>query len=258
MTKFVKTLAVGLLAASLLCGCQFQQPTEPSTQPTTEPTVPEVTYPYDFTDESFFYIKNYLNYIPTAPIKGVKADGSFFQLLSHEGFTVMQGGCTDGKYCYFYLSDTTFLYEGVAQECGMIFKVDMTTWEIVKQSEPLPLSHGNGMCYNPKLDKILVSYCNDYSNTPDVDEAKMIGFVDPETLELVESKLIAIAKEKNLDYVVDVFPHYSSDVTAALRGGNNICGALIGPGVQASHNIERTHRLGLENTLELLKGYLEV
>lgn len=71
-------------------------------------------------------------------------------------------------------------------------------------------------------------------------------------------KLINIAKEKNLDYVVDVFPHYSSDVTAALRGGNNICGALIGPGVQASHNMERTHRLGLENTLELLKGYLEV
>lgn len=71
-------------------------------------------------------------------------------------------------------------------------------------------------------------------------------------------KLISIAKEKSLDYVVDVFPHYSSDVTAALRGGNNICGALIGPGVQASHNIERTHRLGLENTLELLKGYLEV
>ena len=63
---------------------------------------------------------------------------------------------------------------------------------------------------------------------------------------------------ENLLAFVDVFPHYSSDVTAALRGGNNICGALIGPGVQASHNIERTHRLGLENTLELLKGYLEV
>lgn len=74
----------------------------------------------------------------------------------------------------------------------------------------------------------------------------------------ITGKLIDIAKEKKLDYVVDVFPHYSSDVTAALRGGNNICGALIGPGVQASHNIERTHRLGLENTLELLKGYLEV
>ena len=223
MTKFVKTLAVGLLAASLLCGCQFQQPTEPSTQPTTEPTVPEVTYPYDFTDESFFYIKNYLNYIPTAPIKGVKADGSFFQLLSHEGFTVMQGGCTDGKYCYFYLADTTFMYEGVAQECGMIFKVDMTTWEIVKQSEPLPLSHGNGMCYNPKLGKILVSYCNDYSNTPDLDESKMIGFVDPETLELVESKLIAIAIN-SIDY------NEKRDLYVVGIKGNPAAFAILDPG----------------------------
>jgi len=71
-------------------------------------------------------------------------------------------------------------------------------------------------------------------------------------------KLIAIAKERKLDYVVDVFPHYGSDVSAALKGGNNICGALIGQGVQASHNMERTHRLGLQNTFELLKGYLEV
>lgn len=69
-------------------------------------------------------------------------------------------------------------------------------------------------------------------------------------------KLIAIAKEKKLNYVVDVFPHYGSDVSAALRGGNDICGALIGQGVQASHNMERTHRQGLENTFELLKGYV--
>lgn len=72
------------------------------------------------------------------------------------------------------------------------------------------------------------------------------------------SRLIEIAKQKKLDYVVDVFPHYGSDVSVALRGGNNICGALIGQGVQASHSIERTHKKGLENTLELLKGYLEV
>lgn len=71
-------------------------------------------------------------------------------------------------------------------------------------------------------------------------------------------RLIAIAKEKKLDYVVDVFPHYGSDVSAALRGGNDIRGALIGQGVCASHNMERTHRKGLWNTLELLKGYLEL
>lgn len=70
------------------------------------------------------------------------------------------------------------------------------------------------------------------------------------------NKLIAIAKEKNLNYAVDIFPHYGSDVSAALRGGNNVKGALIGQGVHASHSMERTHRKGIENTYELLKGYI--
>ena len=57
------------------------------------------------------------------------------------------------------------------------------------------------------------------------------------------NRLIALAEEKEISYVVDVFPHYGSDVSAALRGGNNIRGALIGQGVNASHGMERTHVL---------------
>lgn len=72
------------------------------------------------------------------------------------------------------------------------------------------------------------------------------------------NRLIAIAKERKLDYVVDVFPHYGSDVSAALKGGNNIRGALIGQGVSASHSMERTHVKGLWNTFLLILGYLGV
>jgi len=71
-------------------------------------------------------------------------------------------------------------------------------------------------------------------------------------------RLISHAKENDIDYVVDIFPHYSSDVSAALRGGNNIRGALIGQGIHASHGMERTHVKGLENTLKLLKAYLDI
>lgn len=71
------------------------------------------------------------------------------------------------------------------------------------------------------------------------------------------SRLIAIAKEQNIDYAVDVFPHYGSDAGAAIRGGNNIRGALIGQGVHASHGTERTHIKGMEQTLKLIKGYME-
>ena len=44
----------------------------------------------------------------------------------------------------------------------------------------------------------------------------------------------------------------------ALRGGNNIRGALIGQGVHASHGMERTHIQGMENTLELVKAFAGV
>jgi putative aminopeptidase FrvX len=72
------------------------------------------------------------------------------------------------------------------------------------------------------------------------------------------NQLIALAKENSIDYVVDIFPHYGSDVSAALSGGNDIRGALIGQGVHASHGMERTHKKGMENTLKLLKAYVGV
>ena len=68
--------------------------------------------------------------------------------------------------------------------------------------------------------------------------------------------LINLAKDNNIGYAVDIYPRYGSDVGAALRGGNNIRGALIGPGVNASHGMERTHIKGIENTLKLIYLYL--
>lgn len=68
--------------------------------------------------------------------------------------------------------------------------------------------------------------------------------------------LVNFAKENDINYAVDIYPMYGSDVSAALRAGNNIRGALIGPGVHASHGMERTHYKGLENTIKLLYLYL--
>ena len=71
------------------------------------------------------------------------------------------------------------------------------------------------------------------------------------------SKLIALAKENKLSYAVDVYHRYSSDVDAALKAGYEFAHALIGPGVYASHNYERTHREGMKNTFALMKAYVE-
>ena len=72
------------------------------------------------------------------------------------------------------------------------------------------------------------------------------------------TKLINLAKENHLNFAVDIYPHYSSDATVAMRAGNNIKAALIGPGVHASHGLERTHYLALENTVKLLLLYLDI
>lgn len=72
----------------------------------------------------------------------------------------------------------------------------------------------------------------------------------------ITNTLIELAKINHLNYAVDIYPYYSSDVSAALRSGNNIRGGLIGPGVSASHGMERTHREAVENTLKLLIAYI--
>lgn len=65
-----------------------------------------------------------------------------------------------------------------------------------------------------------------------------------------------LAKEKKLDYAIDVYPHYGSDVETTLRAGYDIRHGLIGPGVYASRNYERSHMDGVRNTFELLKAYV--
>ena len=69
------------------------------------------------------------------------------------------------------------------------------------------------------------------------------------------TRLVNLAKENNIDYTIDIFPHYGSDVGAASRAGVDFKGALIGSGVSASHGMERTHILGIENTLKLIYLY---
>lgn len=73
----------------------------------------------------------------------------------------------------------------------------------------------------------------------------------------ITNKFIEISKKLNLSYVVDIYPYYSSDATAALRGGNNTKAGLIGPGICASHGMERTHYQAVENTLKLLIEYVK-
>lgn len=71
------------------------------------------------------------------------------------------------------------------------------------------------------------------------------------------TNLMNFAKDKALNYAVDIYPMYGSDASAAMSGGANIRAALIGPGVASSHGMERTHIDALENTFELVSEYIQ-
>ncbi|MFV0504327.1 MAG: M42 family metallopeptidase [Lachnospirales bacterium] len=70
-------------------------------------------------------------------------------------------------------------------------------------------------------------------------------------------ELEKLAINNNIPHAVDVYTLYASDTSAALHGGNDIKGALIGTGVAASHGMERTHINGVKATLELLYLYIK-
>ena len=71
----------------------------------------------------------------------------------------------------------------------------------------------------------------------------------------VVTGLIKAATDNNIDFAVDVYPFYGSDVDVTLGAGYDIRHGLIGAGVYASHGYERSHRDGVENTLKLLINY---
>ncbi|TCS95040.1 M42 family metallopeptidase [Hazenella coriacea] len=72
----------------------------------------------------------------------------------------------------------------------------------------------------------------------------------------LRKKLTRLAEEHDIYHQVDIYPNYGSDASAAVRAGVDIVHGLIGPGVDASHAYERTHRDALENTYRLLYHYV--
>ena len=73
----------------------------------------------------------------------------------------------------------------------------------------------------------------------------------------MRKKLTQLAETNKIPYVVDVYPYYGSDGTAALKAGNDVRVALIGPAVAGSHGNERTHIKGIQATIDLCVKYIE-
>lgn len=67
--------------------------------------------------------------------------------------------------------------------------------------------------------------------------------------------LIHLAKTEKIPHQIDIYPFYGSDASAAIRAGFDIRHALIGPGIESSHAMERTHLDSMIATFDLLYAY---
>jgi len=72
----------------------------------------------------------------------------------------------------------------------------------------------------------------------------------------LNKKLRALAEKRDIPYRTDVYPSYVSDGEAFWRAGGDVALALIGPGIDASHNYERAHTDGLVATTNWIMAYL--
>jgi putative aminopeptidase FrvX len=72
----------------------------------------------------------------------------------------------------------------------------------------------------------------------------------------LSSKLRELADANGIVYKTDTYPNYGSDGEAFWHAGGDVAVALIGPGIDASHNYERTHTDSLTATTQWVLAYL--
>lgn len=121
------------------------------------------------------------------------------------------------------------------------------------------VGHGGTCGYAPTIKELLVLDMGVIGDACEGEETKCSicakdssGPYDYE----MRKKLVDLAVKNDLPHAVDIYPYYGSDGSAALRAGNDFRVGLIGPGVAASHGMERTHKKGVEATVALCLAYL--
>ena len=192
-------------------------------------------------------------------VRSIKSDGTL--AITKVGGPIMP--TLDGEYCRIYTRDKK-IYTGTIisnSPAVHVFK-DAETLERNVDTMCVRIDEevGHGMAWIPEdISEILAVdmgcigsdlSCTEYDVSICAKDSS-----GPYDQKMVDD-LVRLAKENELSYAIDIYPYYGSDVSASLRGGNNIRGALIGSGVAASHGMERTHIKGIENTFKLILAYL--
>ena len=69
--------------------------------------------------------------------------------------------------------------------------------------------------------------------------------------------LVALAKEQDIPFKLDIYPFYGSDASAAMSAGAEVKHALLGAGIESSHSYERTHIDSVMATERMVDAYLK-
>lgn len=136
-------------------------------------------------------------------------------------------------------------------------KPRQTTWFLISNFEEV--GHGASTGFPPEVGELVVVDMAAVGDGQTSDEFHATLCVKdsggPYHHEL-SSRLRTLADENKIPYKVDIYPYYGSDGGALLHTGADIQVALIGPGVDASHNYERTHTDALTATTSWVLAYL--
>ena len=66
-----------------------------------------------------------------------------------KGYSVVQGGCTDGRYVYYLMVSS-------ANQKGKVLKVKLSNHKVVKRGPVVDICHGNGMTYDSARHRLVV------------------------------------------------------------------------------------------------------
>jgi putative aminopeptidase FrvX len=122
------------------------------------------------------------------------------------------------------------------------------------------VGHGGTCGYSPTISDLLVIDMGVLGEACEGDEVSCSICAKDSTGPYdyhMRQSLVRLAREKVIPYKQDVYPFYGSDGSAALKAGNDMRVGLIGPGVAASHSTERTHKKGIQATIDLCQAFIE-
>jgi hypothetical protein len=106
--------------------------------------------------------------------------GTYEDSKNQQTIAVMQGGCTDGKYFYFLLTNPGDGAKGDSDaDETRVIKMDPKTKKIVTVGPIISVAHSNDLTYDAKYNRLVVAWCS-------VDATRM-SYIDMETLRVTGS-----------------------------------------------------------------------